>query len=313
MGSATPPAPVGTYGDCSGSVKAEWLDDGRRMKLLAEYTYVDRSAKHWDAPAGAVVDGASIPQFLWSFIGGPFEGRYRKASVTHDVECARETEDWRAVHRMFFDAMRCSEVTVVRATIIYAAVYHCGPRWGANQGVRLLPCGKEPNASLVRQLSRYVRQHPDLSLEEIATINSDTLSTISGTSPVDALRQLSAALKVDEGFEGFVVTVAHFAPGEADASPTAAEALRQAAVILKETPNLEYTVIGYTDSTGDAVDNMRLSQKRAAHVVGALTAFGVDRSSIHSMGYGESPVQSDYTAEGRSANRRVEIVVRELD
>ena len=43
--------------------------------------------KTWTAPKGAKVDGASIPQLFWTPIGGPFEGKYRYASVIHDTEC----------------------------------------------------------------------------------------------------------------------------------------------------------------------------------------------------------------------------------
>mgnify|MGYP001792979849 CR=1 FL=1 len=47
--------------------------------------YVDPKGHVWVAPASSVVDGASIPRSLWTFMGGPFEGKYRNASVLHDV------------------------------------------------------------------------------------------------------------------------------------------------------------------------------------------------------------------------------------
>jgi hypothetical protein len=73
----------GSYPD--GNVKAEWLPDGRSMKLLETFRYVDANGVAWAAPKDSVVDGASIPQEFWTFIGGPFEGKYRNASVCHDV------------------------------------------------------------------------------------------------------------------------------------------------------------------------------------------------------------------------------------
>lgn len=65
----------------------------------------------------------------WSFIGGPFEGKYRNASVIHDVACDLALRRWEDVHEAFFNAMRAGGVEVIKAKIMYGAVYHFGPRW----------------------------------------------------------------------------------------------------------------------------------------------------------------------------------------
>lgn len=117
---------VGKY---VGTVKAEWSIDGRTMKLLAPFEYVDAKGESWIAPQGAFVNGASIPQFAWSIIGGPFEGLYRDASVIHDVACDERRRPWNLVHETFYSAMLTSGVNATTAKIMYAAVYHFGPRW----------------------------------------------------------------------------------------------------------------------------------------------------------------------------------------
>ncbi len=117
------------WGRFSGDVVARWLDDGRSMTLVEPFAYVDPRAERWDAPAGAVVNGASIPQAFWSLIGGPFEGRFRDASVVHDVACDARTRTWQATHRMFYEACRCGGVGDVLAKTMYYAVHHFGPRW----------------------------------------------------------------------------------------------------------------------------------------------------------------------------------------
>lgn len=99
------------------------------MRLLEPYSFVDHDQKTWAVPQGAEVDGASIPQPLWSLIGGPFEGKYRNASVIHDFYCDLRSEPWRAVHRVFYSGMRASGVSESRAKLMYAAVYFGGPRW----------------------------------------------------------------------------------------------------------------------------------------------------------------------------------------
>lgn len=114
-----------------GRVIAEWLDDseGRKMKLTEPFAFIEKSGARWDAPEGSIVDGASIPKIAWSIIGGPFEGKYRNASVIHDVACDDKARPWQSVHKVFYDAMLASGVDISKAKIMYAAVYHFGPRW----------------------------------------------------------------------------------------------------------------------------------------------------------------------------------------
>lgn len=113
----------------NGRLVAEFLDDGRKVRLLESYTYVDPSGEVWKVPKGTVVDGASIPRAFWTIIGGPFEGKYRNASVVHDYFCVTKDRSWKSVHRMFYDAMRESGVERLRAKVMYYAVYYFGPRW----------------------------------------------------------------------------------------------------------------------------------------------------------------------------------------
>jgi hypothetical protein len=62
-------------------------------------------------------------------IGSPFTGKYRDASVIHDYYCDVHLRHWAAVHRVFYDAMIVSGVSVSRAKLMYGAVYYGGPRW----------------------------------------------------------------------------------------------------------------------------------------------------------------------------------------
>jgi hypothetical protein len=99
------------------------------MKLLGTIHYIDPNGVTWTAPKDAVVDGASIPQEFWTFIGGPFEGRYRNASVFHDVACNERKHSWEDVHHMFYDGMRCSGVEDAKAKTMFWAVWNFGPKW----------------------------------------------------------------------------------------------------------------------------------------------------------------------------------------
>ena len=119
------------WGHYSGYVEARWENDGRTMTLLNELRYTDPDGKIWIAPSGSVVDGASIPRSLWTLMGGPFEGRYRNASVLHDVAYDQKNQPHEACDRMFYNAMRCSGVTAVDAGMMYYALRKFGHHWKA--------------------------------------------------------------------------------------------------------------------------------------------------------------------------------------
>ena len=113
----------------SGPVQVEWLSDGRDMKLLRGLSFIDDANKYWLAKADSVINGASIPKMLWSLIGSPFVGKYRRASVLHDVHCHIKINHWQDVHMMFHEAMLADGVDHGLADLMFQAVYLFGPRW----------------------------------------------------------------------------------------------------------------------------------------------------------------------------------------
>lgn len=119
----------GDWGYFNGPIETRWDDDGLNMTVLKELRYTDPDGVVWIAPAGAKVNGASIPRAFWSLIGGPFEGRYRKASVLHDVAYDDRSRPWAEVDRMFYNAMRCAGVGPAEAKTMYYSVYRLGHHW----------------------------------------------------------------------------------------------------------------------------------------------------------------------------------------
>ena len=117
------------WGYYSGPVDTRWDSDGRTMTLLSELRYTDPQGVVWIAPAGSVVDGASIPRTLWTVMGGPFEGKYRNGSVLHDVAYEQHNRPWADCDRMFYNAMRCSGVGPVEAGTMYYSLYKFGRHW----------------------------------------------------------------------------------------------------------------------------------------------------------------------------------------
>ncbi|MGH6786647.1 MAG: DNA/RNA non-specific endonuclease [Novosphingobium sp.] len=152
-------------------IQSVWGDDGRSMRLLAPISYVEEAGREWPAPKDAWLDGASIPRAFWSVIGGPFEGRYREASVVHDYYCDHPERTWRDTHRMFHAAMLCRGVPGFKARIMFYAVYRFGPRWpdpGSVEEAVAMPAealGADAATSLLAD-AETLRDNP-LSVEEI--------------------------------------------------------------------------------------------------------------------------------------------------
>jgi len=92
--------------------------------------------------------------------------------------------------------------------------------------------------------------------------------------------------------------------------PEAKEMLRKVAKTLNENPDTVIVVVGYTDSTGSFDYNVKLSEKRAEAVRNELVLNGVDPTRIVVFGCGpKHPIAPNNTPEGRSLNRRVEILI----
>ena len=99
-----------------------------------------------------------------------------------------------------------------------------------------------------------------------------------------------------------------FKTGSAQLTPDSLAVLDRVAASLQANPDLKIEVAGHTDSSGNAMLNMELSQSRAESVVEYLVSVGIARERMKAKGYGESrPIADNATVEGRAKNRRVEL------
>jgi outer membrane protein OmpA-like peptidoglycan-associated protein len=126
------------------------------------------------------------------------------------------------------------------------------------------------------------------------------------------LQQFNAVLPTKETPRGLVVNMQDvlFDTGKYTLKENAKLALARIAGIIISHPGLNLQVEGYTDSTGTAQFNQKLSEQRANAVRDFLLQQGVNTQAMTAVGYGENyPVASNDTASGRQLNRRVELVV----
>jgi len=101
-----------------------------------------------------------------------------------------------------------------------------------------------------------------------------------------------------------------FETGKATLKPESREQLKNISEILKAYPKVSIKLGGYTDNTGDAKVNLKLSQQRAETVMADLLKLGIDASRLEAEGYGqEHPVADNGTEEGRAKNRRINLRV----
>lgn len=101
----------------------------------------------------------------------------------------------------------------------------------------------------------------------------------------------------------------HFEVDKATLTTESVQVLEQLEMVIRERPGLDLEIAGHTDSDGTDEYNLQLSRERAQAVVNWLAEHGID-NKLTARGYGESsPVASNTTAEGKAANRRVEIKV----
>ena len=84
--------------------------------------------------------------------------------------------------------------------------------------------------------------------------------------------------------------------------------------VFKEYADTNIMIYGYTDSTGSAEYNLKLSQERATSVKNYLVSKGLASTRFSTSGMGiADPIATNDTPEGRSQNRRVEFAITAND
>ena len=123
---------------------------------------------------------------------------------------------------------------------------------------------------------------------------------------------LSSVAETSETARGVIVSLSGilFDVGKATLKPASQLTVAKLAGILMVFPGMNLSIEGFTDSTGSADLNMRLSTDRARAVYEFLMAQGISNSRMKYQGFGpENPVAPNDTEANRARNRRVEVVL----
>jgi outer membrane protein OmpA-like peptidoglycan-associated protein len=104
-----------------------------------------------------------------------------------------------------------------------------------------------------------------------------------------------------------------FKSGSSELDPSFYKVLNSVNLVVKKYNQTVVEVAGHTDSTGAAEQNQQLSERRANSVAQYLESQGLATNRVVTVGAGETrPVADNATAEGRQANRRVELTLTPL-
>lgn len=129
-------------------------------------------------------------------------------------------------------------------------------------------------------------------------------------------------LKEGEELEDAVLVITYEAPktytlssiqfetSKSGLKPESYAILDDIAEMMTLKPSMKIQIGGHTDSDGDEVANLVLSQQRADAVKNYLIKKGISAKRIIALGFGETkPIADNSTAEGKAKNRRTEIKV----
>lgn len=110
----------------AGNLIGEDLPDGRKRLVLFDFMFVDDAGMIWITFRGIVYDGATIPRFAWPIIGGPYEGKYRRAAAIHDPDYTCQYRTRLAGDRMLREASITDGTGLCKAQIMESCVRQFG-------------------------------------------------------------------------------------------------------------------------------------------------------------------------------------------
>jgi len=112
--------------------------------------------------------------------------------------------------------------------------------------------------------------------------------------------------------DGHIALYINFDTGKSIIKPDSESIIEQVVQMLKANPDLKLSIEGHTDNVGNPISNKTLSEERAKSVVAAIVNQGIEIDRLSPSGYGqEKPIGDNKTEEGRSKNRRVELVKKQ--
>ncbi len=182
-------------------------------------------------------------------------------------------------------------------------------------------CGGEQAAVADKKHETTEVKHEEPKAEPVAVAVRESLKVkLPDGTELDAYKggiedQLVAYLNSNEGIskeKWFDFDDLNFETGSATITAASLKQVQNISAILKAFPKVKIKIGGYTDNTGDAAANVKLSQSRADAVFAKLKEIGSEKQLDGAEGYGPTHfVAPNDTEENKMKNRRISINVKE--
>jgi OmpA-OmpF porin, OOP family len=298
---------------------------------------------------GSTISGFSQKEFdEYRFVTGPLSGYRPDGRQWTDLEEALNDENslrlegqvWRLTYRIptnrsTLEVIRSYEAELTKAG--FKVLFQCSGKTCAGEP----PKGASDNSIHARALRNLLMKRANFTVvggglddqryiaarlprkqgDIYACVMAFTLNTpVARLDVVEAKPMESSLVTVDAAAmaaeiskRGSVALYGiYFDTDKADLKPASRPTLSEIAALLQQNSTLELIVVGHTDNNGTFEHNLDLSRRRAQAVVTALTAeFGVARNRLEAHGVGYlAPVAPNTSEDGRSRNRRVQLLSR---
>lgn len=152
---------------------------------------------------------------------------------------------------------------------------------------------------------------PDLPVEEPELANDDDGDGVPNED--DRCDETPSGAPVNR-WGCWVIPAVTFGEQQSEIDPSMYEQLDQILEVMRENPDLDLQLHGFTDSAGSDRSKQQISEERARSVMQYFASWGVDPSRLSAVGHGAGmPVAPNDTYAGRALNRRVQFRVIRTD
>ncbi len=148
---------------------------------------------------------------------------------------------------------------------------------------------------------------------DLNTLEAKNLATEVRFREISAMFTVEEAEVIRRGDDMIIRAYGFYFPsGKSELFSQNFELVNKIVTAIGKFPNSEIEVEGHTDSSGSKKINKRLSEERANNIADFLIKVAkIDANRVKSVGIGdERPVFSNETEEGRSKNRRIEVIIK---